>query len=624
MTIPRSRDMDLPIPPAPEWNHRADPAPEAVALLQRELSLSRVVCGLLVARGIADPELARSFLRPRLTDLPSPREMRDLDLAADRILRAIAEGEKILVHGDYDVDGVCAAALLTRWLRRLGAHVVPFVPHRTRDGYDLGPAGIRAALEVGATLLVTCDSGIVAHEAVREAQAAGIEVIVTDHHTPGDTLPPATAVVNPARSDCDYPSPVPCGAGVAFKLCQRLAERRGINPEELWPHLDLVALATVADLVQLRGENRIFVRFGLRYLAHTTKPGLRALLEVAGITPGDELDAGTVGFVVAPRINAVGRMADAATALRLLLTEDPREASALAAELDEENRRRQEEDRHTLDRALDQLAKAFDPERDFGLVIEGEGWHPGVIGIVASRVVERIHRPVIIVSLDGENGRGSGRSIPGVHLLDAIREGGAHLRRFGGHRQAAGLDLSRSELPAFRAAFNGAVREQLGDGVPRPSVGGDLVLSMGEVDESLYRTLRHLGPFGMGNPRPVFLARGVALPEGARVVGADHLKLRLAEGGHELEGIGFGLARRVPTASLGSGPVDALFHLRENEYRGRRSLQARLVDVRPSGAPRPLADLPEADRPEADGPLDARPLNDPPVADFPGGGIFPE
>jgi len=582
--MPRPRDMGLPPPPAPEWHHRTAPAPEAVALLERELSLPRAVCGLLVARGVADPEAAKRFLRPRLADLPPPEAMRDLDLAADRILRAVAEGETILVHGDYDVDGVCAAALLTLWLKRLGSHVVPFVPHRTRDGYDLGPAGIRAAQGAGAKLLVTCDSGIVAHDAVREAQAAGIDVIVTDHHAPGDSLPPATAVVNPARRDCDYPDPVPCGAGVAFKLCQRLAEKRGIDPEELWPHLDLVALATVADLVQLRGENRIFVRFGLRYLAHTTKPGLRALLEVAGCAPGVELDAGTAGFVLAPRINAVGRMADAATALRLLLTEDPREARALAAELDEENRRRQEEDRSTLDAALEQLAMDFDPDRDFGVVIAGEGWHPGVIGIVASRVVERIHRPVVIVSLDGENGRGSARSISGVHLLDAIREGSAHLRRFGGHRQAAGLDVLRSELPAFRAAFNRAVREQLGGSTPCPTVGGELALSMRDVDERLYRMLRHLGPFGMGNPRPVFLASGVSLSGGAQVVGADHLRLRLAEDGHELEGIGFGLARRISANSLGRGPVDALFHLRENEFRGRRSLQARLVDVRPAGS----------------------------------------
>jgi len=303
---------------------------------------------------------------------------------------------------------------------------------------------------------------------------------------------------------------------------------------------------------------------------------------VAGCTPGEELDAGKVGFVVAPRINAVGRMADADTALRLLLTEDAREARALAEELDEENRRRKEADRSTLDGALEELATTFDPERDFGVVIAGEGWHPGVIGIVASRVVERIHRPVVIVALDGENGRGSARSIPGVHLLDAIRQGGAHLRRFGGHRQAAGLDVDRSQLPAFREAFNRAVREQLGGEVPRPAVGGDLALSVREVDEDLYRILRHLGPFGMGNPRPVFLARGVALSGGARVVGTDHLKVRLAEDGHELEGIGFGLARRVSTDSLGRGPVDALFHLRENEYRGMRSLQARLVDIRPS------------------------------------------
>ncbi len=570
------------VPPEPRWEEPPEPDPAAVDRLSGELSLPQALCALLVVRGISEPEAARSFLRPHLEALHPPTLLRDTDRAAERILRAIAANERILVHGDYDVDGICATALLTRWLRRLGGSVVPFVPHRTRDGYDLGAAGLRAATEAGASLLVTCDSGIVAHEAIREAGRLGIEVIVTDHHTPSDTLPEAVAVVNPARADCTWPDPAPCGAGVVFKLCQRLAELRGIPADELWPELDLVALATVADLVPLRGENRVLVRYGLRYLSHTTKPGVRALLEVSGLQAGAELDAGQVGFVLAPRINAVGRMGDAATALRLLLTEDPREAMDLARELDEENQRRQDADRETLEQALEWLGEHYRPERDFGVVIEGDGWHPGVIGIVASRVVERIHRPVVVVSLDGEEGRGSGRSIPGVHLLDAVRAGEPHLRRFGGHRQAAGMDLRRARIGSFRQAFDGAVREQLGGRPPRPSVQGDVALPLGMLDESFHRLLRHLGPFGVGNPRPVFLTRGVGLRGSGRVVGKGHLKLRLSEAGRDLDAIGFGLGHRVTPEALGSGPIDALFQLRENEYRGERSLQARLVAVRPS------------------------------------------
>jgi single-stranded-DNA-specific exonuclease len=535
-----------------------------------------------VTRGLADAERAKSFLRPRLEDLHPPESMRDLDRAAVRILAAVSAGETILVHGDYDVDGVASAALLTLWIQRLGGTAVPFVPHRTRDGYDLGESGIRAARAAGATLLVTCDSGILAHDAVAAARGAGIEVIVTDHHTPGETLPPAFAVVNPSRSDCDYPEASLCGSGVVFKLCQRLGALAGIPADELWPHLDLVALATVADLVPLVGENRILVKFGLRYLSHTTKPGLRALLDLCGLGSGHAIGASQIGFVLAPRINAAGRMEHAESALRLLLTDDPAEARRLAESLDLENGRRRDEDRETLADALDRLARDFDPDRDFGVVIAGEGWHPGVIGIVASRVVERIHRPAVLVALDGEKGRGSARSIPDVHLFEALDRTRAHLLRFGGHRQAAGLDIAREALPAFRAAFNESVREQLAGRLPRPRVGGDLALSLSGADPELHRLVEHLGPFGVGNPRPVFWARGVRVVGSARVVGSGHLKLRLGEEDRELDAIGFGMAPRIAPGSLGAGAVDVLFHLQENDYRGSRSLQARLLDLRPS------------------------------------------
>jgi len=531
---------------------------------------------------MAEPEAVRAFLRPRLEHLHPAAALPDADVAADRILRAIDDGETILVHGDYDVDGVCAAALLTRWLRRLGGRVVPFVPHRTEHGYDLGPAGVAAAVAARARLLLTCDSGIVAHAAVDQARAQGIDVIVTDHHVPGPTLPAAVAVVNPLRHDSTYPESTLCGTGVAYKLAELLAERRGVDRAELHPLLALVALATVADLVPLEGENRVLVRFGLRFLAHTKDPGLRALMEVAGVQ--GEVDAGQVGFVLGPRINAIGRMGAADTALRLLLAEDRTEALSLARELDEANRVRQDEDRRTLDEALEQLARSFDPTRDFGVVLAGEGWHPGVIGIVASRVVERIHRPVVVIALDGDRGRGSARSIPGVHLHEALQGCAGHLERFGGHRQAAGMDVAASGIDAFREAFNGQVRDQLSGSPPVPRLGCGTFLALEQADDDLHRLLEYMAPFGIGNPRPVFQVRGVEIAGVPREVGDGHLKLTLREGAGQLDAIGFGLARRRPPEGLRGARVDAVFQLRMHEYRGRSSLQARLLDLRPAAS----------------------------------------
>jgi single-stranded-DNA-specific exonuclease len=367
---------------------------------------------------------------------------------------------------------------------------------------------------------------------------------------------------------------------VAFKLCQLLAERAGVSQEELFPHLDLVALATIADLVPLEGENRVLVRYGLRALAATGKPGLRALLDVTGMA-GREIEAGKVGFVLAPRINAAGRMADAAEGLELLLTEDEDEARALAQRLDDVNRERQQEDRRTLGEAVALLGERFDPDRHYGVVLAAEKWHPGVIGIVASRVVERIHRPVILVAMDGDRGRGSGRSIPGFHLHDAIAACASHLERFGGHRQAAGLDVRRSALPAFQEAFEREAMRRLEGEELRPTLRVDMELSPSDATLGLLDRLRFLGPHGMGNPRPVFVGRGLTLERPAKVVGSGHLRLRLLGGGRRLDGIGFRMAERIGPEELGAGPFDVVFQLHADDYRGEVRVQARFLDVRP-------------------------------------------
>ena len=553
-----------------------------MAALARELKLPEPLCRLLAARGHASPDAAAAFLRPALTHLHDPGGLAGLDAAVDRLRRAIDAGETILVHGDYDVDGMCAAALYTRVLRGLGAHVVPFVPHRVRDGYDLGRAGIRRAAESDARVILTADCGIVAHDAVAEAAAAGIDVIVTDHHTPGDTLPRAAAVVNPKRPDCAYPNDGLCGTGVAYKVALALSRVLGRPDDDVNYHLDLVALATVADVMPLTGENRVLTRYGLRVLRATRNPGLAALLRSAGLQDR-ELGAGNLSHGLAPRLNAVGRLDDADTGLRLLLSDGPG-GDDLAAALEDANVRRQAVDREILREAMEMLAGRYDPSADRAIVLAGAGWHPGVIGIVASRIVERLHRPTVLIALtgDGAMARGSARSIPGFDLLDSIRYCGDHLERFGGHAAAAGFDIRPDRIEAFQRAFHERTRSLLPD-EPAPEQRVDMELSLSEISPELVRYMSYMGPFGVGNPTPVFVARGVEAVD-VRTVGKEghHLKMKLREGDTTLPGIGFRMAESHGAIATG-GPVDAAFQLTEDTWRGRRRIQAKLVDLRPAG-----------------------------------------
>lgn len=569
--------------PAPRrWVRRGTAPADSVAALQHSLRLPEPLCRLLVIRELGDEAAARNFLRPRLEQSHDPFLLAGMEAAVERLLAALDRGERILVHGDYDVDGICATALYTRVLRRLGGEVVPFVPHRLTAGYDLGPAGLEVARQTGAALILTGDCGIVAHAAVAEAVEAGIDVVVTDHHTPGATLPPALAVINPRRDDCPYPDKMLAGTGVAFKVCQALYEVRGLDPEELWYHLDLVALATVADLVPLTGENRIFTRYGLRVLEESRNPGLRALLESAGVR--GPLSAGQLGHQIAPRLNAIGRMDDASWGVRLLLTDSAAEAATIAARLEEQNRIRQAVDRQTLQEALEILEREYDPETDYGIVLAAPGWHPGVIGIVASRVVELLHRPTIMIAIDEAAGRarGSGRSIRGLHLYETIADCASHLDRFGGHRQAAGLELRPERIDAFRADFNARARERLTPDDLTAEVEIDLEIELRAADHELYRLLRHFGPFGIRNPAPVFAAYGVRVAGSPRVVGDGHLKLVLTQGDARLDAIGFRMADRVQELGLPHNAVDVVFQLQENSWNGRTELQARLVDLRPA------------------------------------------
>ena len=567
-------------PPTPRWDTPSVPDLGRVRALMETLKLPSPVCALLSVRGKSAAEDAKRFLRPRMDQLSDPALLADGLIAAERITRAIQDEERIFIHGDYDVDGICATALLTHWVRSLGGFVTPFVPHRVRDGYDFSKSGLAAAKVAGASLLVTVDCGTMAHETIAEARGLGIDVIVTDHHTVGRELPDAFAVVNPQRPDCEYPDKGLCGTAVAFRVGELVGRKLGANLGELYEMLDMVALASVADLVTLAGENRILVACGLQRLSSTSSLGLRALLSVAGVSPG-EITAGKIGYQIAPRINAVGRMGASSDALALLLSEDRDEADRLSMLLDQANRDRRNEDQRTLDQALEDLEDSFDPDKDFGVVLARSGWHPGVIGIVASRVVERVHRPVVMVAVDGEGGRGSARSIPGFHLYEAIAECTEYLTRFGGHRQAAGMEIRPGALEDFRLAFNESARSRLEHQSLQPVLRPDLDIELEEVNLELVHWLSYLSPHGIGNPAPLFRVRGVSI-NAPRIVGDNHLKAELRASGARLDAIGFGLIDRFEPESLTAGKWDVLFRLERNEWRGDVRVQALVSDLRPA------------------------------------------
>jgi single-stranded-DNA-specific exonuclease len=467
--------------------------------------------------------------------------------------------------------------------------VVPFIPHRVTDGYDLTDAGVRAAVEAGAAVVLTCDCGTSAHGPVSALCAQGVDVIVSDHHLPGHGrgVPSCLAVLNPNAPGSEYPEADRglCAAGVAFKLALAVLAELGASDTIAWRQLDLVALATIADIAPLRGENRVLARYGLKLMAESANPGVRALIRAAGLE-GKPLTAGRVGYILAPRLNAVGRLGHALRGVELLTTDDEHVAFDIARELEELNRERQALDRRTLDEARRQL-DLLDLDAHRGLVLWGEGWHPGVIGIVASRVVEETGRPAVLVAVEDGVGKGSGRSISRFDLHEALtacdRQG--LFQRFGGHRAAAGVTLDAAKLPAFAAAFDVAAHERLALDDLVPELRVDLELPIDGVTEALEAMLKHLEPHGLGNAAPVLASREVWLAGPPRLVGADGMRLRLRTAGGELEALGWGMADRATTLDP-SRPVDVAFRLERDEYRGASRLQLKLADVVPAGAAR--------------------------------------
>lgn len=547
--------------------------------LSAQLNVSEVVTRILLNRGIRTFEEARRFLRPSLDDLYDPFAMADMDRAAERLGRAIRDGDPIMIHGDYDVDGVTSVALLKRVLGSLGANLSFYIPDRFREGYGLSKAGIEMAARREVKLLISVDCGIAAVEEVELANELGMEVIVTDHHEPGARIPDAFAVLNPKRKDCSYPFKELSGVGLAFKLLQATFLSEGLDLESVYDNIDLVALGCAADIVPLVHENRTLVKYGLRRIANTENAGLRALIETAELR-GKTLGTGQIVFVIAPRINAAGRMDHARKAVDMLTTEEEEEAYRIAEELELENRSRREIDTRMFEEAVDMANRVEDIDERLSLVLASEGWHQGVIGIVASRVVERCRVPTVLISLEGDIGKGSARSIPGFDLYAALSECRSLLTTFGGHRYAAGLTIQRDRIDEFREAFCEVTRSRLRPEDRTPDLKIDGELRLNEIDDRLVRLLNYFAPFGPGNMRPVMVSEGVEVVGSPAIVGTNHLRFKARQNGAIFDCIGFDMGDLLYRLNPGVPDLDLAYVIEENEWRGRKRIQLRIKDLR--------------------------------------------
>ena len=556
----------------------------AAERLAAALGVAPIVARLLCQRGLSDPELAFRFLNPSLEHLHDPYMLAGMREAVERITTSIARRERIAIHGDYDVDGITSTVILRRALEMLGADVVHFIPERLKDGYGLQPSAVERLHAAGVHLIVSVDCGIRGAEAALRARALGIDLIVTDHHEPDAELPVAVAVINPKRHDCSYPDKYLAGVGVALKLVQALC--RTVGRESLLPgFVKVAALGTLADVVPLFGENRVIAKLGLELLSKGPhKVGLRALLDVAGLS-GKTIDSYHVSFMLAPRVNAAGRMSTPDIATRLLLATDEalsEEVRALAMELDGENVRRQEEEAEILAAAK----KVVQTDPDVGartvLVVAGEGWHRGVIGIVASKLVDAFHRPAIVLSVDGDVAHGSCRSIRSFDMLGALERCSTLMTRFGGHKQAAGLTMESGRIRALRAAVNDVADETLGpeDLMPRLRIDGDL--GFRAITGPVASGIASLAPFGAGNPRPVFAARGVEIVDGPRKLKERHLKMALKQDGRIFRAVAWRAAEKHDYLTEHRSSLDVAFSLEQNQYNGETYTELTLADLKSS------------------------------------------
>jgi single-stranded-DNA-specific exonuclease len=560
------------------WNLKSKPEKEKVQALQNALQVDEIIATLLVQRGIETFEQAKTFFRPTLEDLHNPYLMKDMDKAVSRIEKAIANNENILVFGDYDVDGTTAVSLVSSYLRSFYPNVATYIPDRYNEGYGISYLGIDYAEDNDVSLIIALDCGIKSIDHVNYAKAKNIDFIICDHHRPGDSLPDAIAVLDPKREDCSYPYDELCGCGVGFKLIQALAENRNQTIEDLLPYLDLVATAIAADIVPITGENRVLAKFGLEVINSNPRPGIKALVQNV---KKKVLTITDVVFIVAPRINAAGRVKHGNEAVALLTEYNLEQAEQFASEIEQHNSDRKELDKQITKEALLQIEENKEKNR-FSTVVYQENWHKGVIGIVASRLVEKYYRPTIVFTKSGDKLAASARSVKDFDVYNALEACAEHLEQFGGHMYAAGMTLKEENYENFKNAFENEVKKTIPPDLLIPEISVDLEMNFSDLDEKFMRILKQFEPFGPENMTPVFLSKNIIDSGYAKPLGndAEHLKAFVKQNNSpNFNAIGFGLGDKIDIVK-NRNPFEAVYVLEENEWNGTVSLQLQLRDVR--------------------------------------------
>lgn len=562
-----------------QWVQHNDISQEKIAEYAHELNVPAIISRILLNRGIDTYERAKLFFKGTMEDTNDPFLLGDMEKAVERITTAIDQKEKILIYGDYDVDGITSVSMLYLLLNELEANVSFYIPHRVDEGYGITKSGIDEAANNEVELIISVDCGITATEEVEYAHQFNIDVIITDHHEQGPVLPDAYAILNPKCKDSNYPFKELAGVGVAYKLGQALISYLKIDKSLIEKYIDLVAIGSTADIVPLVDENRIFIKEGLKVLNSTEEPGLKALLKVSGMAD-KSIGTGQIVFVLAPRINAVGRMGNAERAVQLLTTQDSKLSWKIANILENENRIRKTIDEEASNDAREIVDLNYDLSINYGLVLAKEGWHSGVIGIVASRVVEKFYRPTVMISIDNNIGKGSARSIAGFDIYNAIKQCEDLLLAFGGHKYAAGLTIEKSNIEKFRQRFNEIAKEQLTEDLLHPKLRIDGEIRLEEIDARLVQLLKMFAPFGPQNMRPVFQSSNLQVVGTPSIVGKNHLKFKVRQDGIIFDAIGFNLGELIYRIEPGANNLDMAYVIEENTYMGRTTLQLRVKDLR--------------------------------------------
>ncbi|MBL7742084.1 MAG: single-stranded-DNA-specific exonuclease RecJ [Chitinophagaceae bacterium] len=550
---------------------------EKSTLLQQSLKIHPVICTILVQRGIKTFEEAKSFFRPQLTDLHDPWLMKDMAKAVERVLSAVNNNEKILVFGDYDVDGTTAVACMYQFLKKVHSNLDFYIPHRYREGYGVSKAGIDFAKENGFTLIISLDCGIKSAELITYAKGIGIDFIVCDHHLPDEVLPPAIAILNPKQKDCRYPYKELCGCGVGFKLISALAPQFNLGDEDVFEFLDLVATAIAADIVPMTGENRILAFHGLKKANENPNKGIKALMQLSSLVK--ELHINNLVFMIAPRVNAAGRMDDARKAVQMFIAETYEEALHYAEMLHSDNTDRKEADSNITEEALALIAENEGWKQRYSTLVFKPHWHKGVVGIVASRLIEHYYRPTIVLTQSGEYAAGSARSVPGFNLYEAIHACREHLLGYGGHFAAAGMTLELDQVDAFRNKFEKVVSSTIDPALLVPEVVIDAEITLNDIKWPFYNILCQMEPFGPENLRPVFIVRKVTDTGYSKIVKEQHIRFSLRQDNTTITGIGFNMADKFAFLQM-KKPVDIVFKIDENDWNGEKSLQMRMIDFR--------------------------------------------